>query len=343
MTGQGDVVRRSSAVARRLGAFGLGAVVVGGVLLGTGVAVSAHPTSKSSALSPNKKKPTTTTTTTTTTTPPASTTTQPCSPAPATATGVNTSVTPNTTATLTMDPGTCIVDGTVVSLSGSGFQDSTLGVFLECNSDSNQPVVTSNMIPISCTSIASPQSPGITPTSATGTVGPSSFTVKEGTIGPPCAPSSCNGGPYPNGGSTDSTGGDPFADAAKYPCPPTPDQIAAGDTCGILFGTAAGDAVTVPITFNTAVAPPPATVGTAGPSTSPATSVAKAPASKAKTTKTSTGALAFTGSGPGLWWLALVGTVLMAMGLLALAVVDQPRQFLRLARSRVRRSEPPSP
>jgi len=346
-------VRRSRIVARRLGTFGAVALVVGAVLVGTGVAVSARTTPQAASLVPSKKTTTTTSTstTTTTTTPPPSTTTQPCSAAPVTATGVNTTVHPNTTATMTGTPGTCIVDGTVVTLTGSGFQAS-LGTFLECNSDANQPVVTSNMIPVSCTNISAPEGPGIQKVGSTGILGPCvvnnvsgpcTFKVIEGTVGPPCAPSSCNGGNYPTGGTTDSTGGSPFVDAAKYPCPPTQAQQAIGDTCGILFGTAAGDAVTVPLSFNTAVAPPPATVGTAGPTTATTAAASAAKTAAASSTKTSPGALAFTGTGPGLWWLALVGMVLMALGLFALAVVDQPRRLVRLVIRRVGRSEPRSP
>src|SRR5580700_6088213 len=80
-------------------------------------------------------------------------TTQPCNPVSTTGTGVNSTVTPNTTATLTADPGTCIVNGTVVTFTGSGFQARSAGVFLECNSDPNQPTVSyEGSIPVSCTS-----------------------------------------------------------------------------------------------------------------------------------------------------------------------------------------------
>jgi len=345
MKEQGDAVGRSSFMARRLGALGLGAIVVGGVLLGTSVAVSAQTTSKSAAVAPNKKKPTTTTTSTSTTVPPPSTTTQPCSASPATETGTNTSVSPNTTATLTMDPATCIVSGTVVTLSGSGFQPNSPGTVLECNSDAAQPFVqypaAGDDIPVSCTDPFAPK-PGIVVTSATGDMGPVNFTVLEAVdgVGPPCG-NSCTGLAAHDCTSATVCTGNPATDAMAYPCPPTAAQIAAGDTCGVLYGDNNGDAITVPISFNTLVAPP-LTV----PPTPPATpSVTAAPAAKAAaaTTKAATGALAFTGTGPGLWWLALVGMMLMALGLLALAVVDQPRRLVRLVLRRVSRSEPRSP
>ena len=337
-------MRRSRFVVQRLGTLGVVALVAGAVLLGTGVAVSAQPSSKAAVAAPNKKKPTTTTSTSTTM-PPAPTTTQPCTgPATATATGVNTSVTPNTTATLTMSPGSCIVGGTVVTISGSGFQDTSAGTFLECNSDPNQPVMTNYPIPnadipISCTSPFA--GPGVKVTSSSGNIGPVSFTILTALdgVGPPCGPSACTGA----SASTDSSGGNPFTDAAQYPCPPTAAQMAAGDTCGIIFGDSNGDGVTIPISFNLNVAPPQTAPVVATSSTVAATTTTVKPASKAKTTKAATSALAFTGTGPGLWWLALVGMTLIFLGLLALALVDQPRRLLRVVHDRVSRPGPGSP
>ncbi len=57
--------------------------------------------------------------------------------------------------------------------------------------------------------------------------------------------------------ATDSTGGSPATDAAKFPCPPTAAQQAAGDTCVIAFGDASGDQATANISFaGPCVAPP---------------------------------------------------------------------------------------
>ncbi|MGH9018224.1 MAG: hypothetical protein ACRDY1_10805, partial [Acidimicrobiales bacterium] len=196
----------------------------------------------------------TTTTTVTSTTVPVSTTTQPCDPVPATATATSGS------GTLTVDPGTCLVNGGVVSLTGSGFADDSPGTFQECNNDPNQPTVSfdGNPIPVSCTNpLSSTQGPGVVETSSTGDLGPSDFTVDTGTVGPPCGPSQCTGA-----SATDSSGGNPVTDAAAYPCPPTPAQMAAGDTCVITFHDNASDAVTVPISFNLQVigcSPGPAT------------------------------------------------------------------------------------
>jgi heme exporter protein D len=119
--------------------------------------------------------------------------------------------------------------------------------------------------------------------------------------------------------------------------------MAAGDTCGIIFGDQAGDGVTIPISFNLNVAPPQTAPVAATSSTVAATATTVKPASKATTTKAATSALAFTGTGPGLWWLALVGMGLIVLGLLALALVDQPRRMLRLVRDRASRHGPGSP
>jgi hypothetical protein len=227
-----------------------------------------------------------------------------------------------------------------VSLSGSGFQASSDGTYLECNSDPNQPTVSylGSAIPVSCTSpLETNQGPGIVSTTAGGDIGPNNFTILEAAsgVGPPCG-TSCP--------ATDSSGGSTVADAAKYPCPPTAAQMALNppDTCGIVFGDQAGDGVTVPISFNLLVAPP-ATVPPTTTATPSATVAPAAKAASASTTNTSSSSLAFTGSGPGLWWLALVGLVLMAMGVLALVLVDEPRRLARLVVSRSRRSRHPEP
>ena len=74
------------------------------------------------------------------------------------------------------------------------------------------------------------------------------FTVTTGTVGPP-------------GTGTDSTGGDAATDAAKYPCPPTTAQQAAGDSCLITFGDPSGNIGTQNISFAGACVAPQAPVG----------------------------------------------------------------------------------
>jgi hypothetical protein len=180
---------------------------------------------------------------------PTSTTTLPCEAEAVTAGAAGDSE------SLTIDPGTCLVDGTMTTITGAGFSSDVPGTAVECNDDPNQPTVTVSgaIVPVSCTNaLAYP--PGVIETSDNGAVGPTQYSVVEGTVGPPCAPSSCTGS-----AATDSTGGNPSTDAAAYPCPPTPAQEAAGDTCAITFSDDSDDPpVTVPISFNPSVPVPPA-------------------------------------------------------------------------------------
>jgi hypothetical protein len=318
-------VGRSRFVVRRLGTFGLGALVVGAILLGTGVAVSAQPASKAgAALAPNKKKSTTTTSTSSTTLPP-TTTTQPCTgPASETVSGTSGGT---GSVSVTMTPGSCLVSGTVVTITGTGFVDSSEGAVLECNASSTQPTVMylGNAIPISCTNPTA----DIASTSKTGTFS-TTFTIQEGVTGPPCG--TCSGAP------TDSTGGSTVSDAANYPCLPTDPA----GTCNITYGDLGNDSVEIPLSFNPNIAPSPVATTTPTTAAGGTTATTVKPASKATTTKAATSALAFTGTGPGLWWLALVGMTLIVLGLLALALVDQPRRMLRLVRNRVSRHGPGS-
>jgi hypothetical protein len=225
-----------------------------------------------------------------------------------------------------------------VTITGSGFTPNEPGTFLECNADGSQPTVSfeANPIPVSCTNpLSKAQGPGIIITSATGTIGPVNFTVDTGALGPPCGPTSCTGA-----SATDSTGGSPFTDAAKYPCGPPgafPD-----DNCEIIFGDDSSDAgVTVPIVFNPNTPPPPVVPPAPGVTTTTAAAAAtKASTAKASATKASSASLAFTGSGPGLWWLALVGIVLMVLGIFSLVLVEQPRRLARLTVNRISRSKP---
>jgi hypothetical protein len=147
---------------------------------------------------------------------------------------------------LTMDPGTCLSGGTVVTVSAAGFTPGSTGVFLECNSDPDQP--TTAGIPVSCANPfdLSTEPPDQT-VSETGTVGPVSLTTLVGTIGPPCAPWDCS----QPGDSPDSAGGNPTTDAAAYPCPPTPAEAAAGDTCELIFSDAdASEGVALHLSYN---------------------------------------------------------------------------------------------
>jgi archaellum component FlaF (FlaF/FlaG flagellin family) len=300
------------------------AFVMGAVLLGTGVAVSAQTSNKAAATANKKVKKTTTTTA------PTTTTTAPCTPKGATVTAVP-GVNGNTgTATVVIDKVTCLVNGTMVHWSATGLLPlsgaNSLGTSIECNSDPNQPTVTllGNKIPVSCSNalgqLFTPNSAG----TASGT-----FTIAEGTTGPPAPGKDSNG-----------VGGN--IDAALYPCPPTTAQtnLSPPDQCVLAVADTGGDRVIIPLSFNlgAGVVPPvvPTTIATAASGGGTPTTAAKA--AKKAATKASSGSLAFTGTGPGLWWLALVGLLLMVFGGLLLTVVDQPRRLIRLVLQLVTRS-----
>ncbi len=168
------------------------------------------------------------TTTTTTTVPTTTTTTLPlgCDPAPQSAT--------NGTVTVIADPGTCLSAGSVVTIRGTGFAPATPATIAECNSAPGQPTVvdSGNTVPVGCTDIFS--HPVIT--GSDGSLPPTAFTVITGTVGPPAQ-------------GTDSAGTDAATDAANYPCPPTPAQVAVGDTCGFVVAAHPSDLDVVPISF----------------------------------------------------------------------------------------------
>ena len=186
-------------------------------------------TTTTTAASTTTTKPTTTTTTAaTTTTTGASTTT--------TTTAATTTTTAAGGAQLGVNPSANLTNGQSVSVTATMYPANATGAILECNSDPNQPTVSlGGAIPVGCSSPLTT----IHNTDATGSM-TASFNVIEGTVGPPTT-------------GTDSGGGDAATDSAKYPCPPTAAQIAAGDVCHIRYGVSTAttqlEATPVPITF----------------------------------------------------------------------------------------------
>jgi hypothetical protein len=161
-------------------------------------------------------------------------TTPPCQPQPVSATASP----PDGAATLTVDPGTCLEGGTVTSVSAAGlmpFNDvsNDVGHVLECSDDPAQPTISASgeAVPVSCTSLAD----GFIPNAA-GTL-TTNFTIVVGVTGPPAS-------------GTDSAGNPASVDAALYPCPPTPAQLAAGVTCVLAVADSGGDDVAVPLAWN---------------------------------------------------------------------------------------------
>jgi hypothetical protein len=181
-----------------------------------------------------------------------------------------------------------------------------LGTVLECNTNASQPTesLDGTNIPDSCTgALANSFTPNAGGTLST------TFSIVEGTTGPPVA------------NITDSAGNPGATDAAKYPCGP------AADSCVLAVGDLGGDQISVPISFNTNVPIVQTTTTVAGAATKAA--------AKTSATKAGSSSLAFTGTGPGLWWLGLIGVILMAFGGFVLVVIEGPRRRLRVAQARV--------
>jgi hypothetical protein len=215
--------------------------------------------------------------------------------------------------TVVVNPATCLVGGQSVTVTATGLKPynastNELGTVLECNSNASQPTVlfAGEAVPVSCTKVTAAT---FTP-NAGGTLN-TTFTISVGTLGPPTI-------------GTDSAGNSATTDAGNYPCGP------AVDSCVVAVGDLGGDQVLVPISFNTNVS-----LTNPGGSGTTTTTIKKAtPVS----TKAGSGSLAFTGTGPGLWWLGVIGLLMMASGLSVLVVVDGPRRLVRRARAGVQRS-----
>ncbi|HXX90692.1 MAG TPA: hypothetical protein VEI83_10770 [Acidimicrobiales bacterium] len=196
-------------------------------------------------------------------------------------------------------PNTALSQGTSVSVTGSGFTASQPGNILECNNAPNEPTVqlpapVSSAVPVGCTA---PSLQHVVATKADGSIS-ATYPVSSGTIGPPCGTSGAVISTCP---ATDSAGKAPAADAANYPCPPTPAQVTAGVTCVITFGDQANESANATIHFTGEVAA--TTTTTAAPT-----------ATTAPVTTPSTGTLATTGVGAGFWLALAAGTFLLAVG-----------------------------
>jgi hypothetical protein len=251
---------------------------------------------------------------------------------------------------MTVTPGTCLNGGTVVTITGSGFDASSLGIVLQCNSDASQPTVTFSVLgtpetlPISCSALALSRAvqtrpDGTIPTVADGGKA-TTFTVVAGTTGAPCGAT----GDLQPVCPADSTGGNTVNDAANYPCPPTAAEVAAGvGPCVITFADQGGARVSVPITYV-----PPAQLATGGgtttttapataASTTPAATAGATPAAAAPKTAASSGSLAFTGPGTGLYIIGAAGFIMVLLGAAILGLSGAPGS-LALALRRRRQS-----
>lgn len=135
--------------------------------------------------------------------------------------------------------------GDQLTVSGTGFGKSALVNTQECNSDPSQPVefFLGIYLPVGCSLVH------LTATDALGTLGPTSFSLVQGTVGPPRSSlsDSCTeqGVMIPNCSAT----GDGTNDAANFPCPPTPAQELAGATCVLHSQDVLGDAAVGQLLF----------------------------------------------------------------------------------------------
>jgi hypothetical protein len=235
---------------------------------------------------------------------------------------------------ITITPNTGLSNGSTVTIAGTGFTPKSLGNVLECNSDAKQPNVmvgglVNSLISVSCTA---PSLQKLVTVSDSGSIS-ATFTVVQGTVGPPCGPAPAAG----TCAATDTAGNDPTADAALYPCPPTAAQQAIGDVCTLAYGDEANDGSMGTILFGSEVAPASttttaatsATTATTRPAATTATTTAPATGARSGTTAppavatspaAGTGTLAATGPGRGVGWLGAIGGVLLLFGLLLLLV-----------------------
>lgn len=224
------------------------------------------------------------------------TTTPACSPRPNSVTAAG--------ATLTVDPATCLDSGSSVTVSGSGLGASSPGGLVECSGAPGQPTipVAGNQVPVSCFNPLD----HLATTDASGNLAPTPLSIVVGTTGPPAT------GP-------DSSGVSAATDAAKFPCPPTATQQAAGVTCVVSFGDLAGKQVSVPISFVPGAQPSPPTAATPTTAAAPTTGAggtvtATATAAGPTGTTSAPGQLAFTGNSAALIWLAAAGAAMVLAG-----------------------------
>jgi hypothetical protein len=143
---------------------------------------------------------------------------------------------------ITVSPTTGLLDGQLLTVTATGYAPDAEGGPVECSDAPGQPTVAEAgfAIPVSC-DVPSfgasypfniPQADVFSPA---GTLS-AQFVVHTGVVGPPTL-------------GIDSAGHNSAADAALYPCPPTPAQEAAGDSCKLTVGDSDGNSAALPLTF----------------------------------------------------------------------------------------------
>lgn len=152
--------------------------------------------------------------------------------------------------TISVSQTTGLLDGQLLLATGSGFTPGLTADVVECSDVPGQPTVTLDgfAVAVSCNSPLNGSgypfnNPAVPSVSPDGTVN-TSFVVHTGIVGPPTL-------------GIDSSGHSSAADAALYPCPPTPSQQAAGASCELTLGDTEGVSASVPVSFAAPVSTTP--------------------------------------------------------------------------------------
>lgn len=253
---------------------------------------------------------------------------------------------------LTVTPSSSLTGSQVVAVTGSGLASSSKGWILECNAAPGEGTLTLSSpflgvtLNVGCTA---PSLKRIITVNSDGTLSSSFGVVVNRTLGPPCGPYPAIA-PCPSNYHSEKSNA--AFNPSNYPCPPTPAQQAAGVKCELVLVDSGGDHLTSAISFagggppipTTTTTPPKSTSTTLSKSTTTTTTPGKSTATTSQAvvtssnsggSNTSTGAssgggsssvtsppvaasssqLAYTGAGPGLSVLFLIGVALTALGL----------------------------
>ena len=135
--------------------------------------------------------------------------------------------------------------GHALVVTASGLHAGASAAVIECNTANGEPMVqvATVLVPVGC---SPPDLENPVRADAAGRF-TATFEEKRGTVGPPCGASGPKTCPR-----SDSAGGVPAIDAAKFPCPPTPAQQQAGVGCRLELVT---------VTAPTEAARPPKSLG----------------------------------------------------------------------------------
>jgi len=154
---------------------------------------------------------------------------------------------PVPTPAISVTPADSLLAGQQVTVTGAGFGPEEPVTVLECNESPGEPTVEVDgmALPVGCGTpwdfAPLPFFGGFGFTDADGTFS-STLPVETGEVGPP-------DGVLPVPGEADSAGNAAGVDAANYPCPPTPAEVAEGATCLLSAVDSGNDRASEPITF----------------------------------------------------------------------------------------------